>query len=739
MIRKSLGFLVSLALFLSATIAVATPAYASPQTLTPRPINWLAAGDSYSSGQGLPYRSGSCARAEAGSGIPGAWGVQAANTLAASGLVKFSSPPQLVACTGALTQQFFNAYKGKPAEWTPSMGRFDAVTFTFGGDNVGFAPFLEACLGSTAASAAVSAEAAAAGGAAATALAPDGLAAPDGADGARAGAAIAAWLDPPRCPAIAGEINSINEFAKTYKAFLQRVVQNVMNRGGNVVVLGYPNIIEPPNQWKEPDRSIGMTSGLTFGMAVEIRTLAKYLDQVIQSDVVEVNNAGMNGVHLSFVSVEKPTPSLGIQSWSPNLFIGHNLGSSNQWLNGVGVGSKPGYSIADLRKLENPLTVNFSFHPNIPGNNAMAQLVVKSFQHLNWSGLTHSVSPSSTQGDSTTTSSAPAATSRSSSASSPAQSTTSPSTSTQTSTTTASSGSANSKSSSSSGSTAPILNPLPTTPAPSVTALSAPPSSSPLQISQFSARVNGLVTVTGIGFGSQPQYQPFPGGAQSQFAGDSTEVTIRDVTQGWSAGCVGCGVTLSQKYWTSTNLAFGMGTAGFGGGWRFVAGDKVSITLNIGGNTATASTTIPSGTILADRVEPVSPPIGGVQGSGWIASTTGGVSGGSWYCPTTTGTPTCWTKYLNPEKENTPGIGGNYTVRVWVPIGDADATVNYQIVHAGTTSTVAVNQANVSGWVDLGTYWFGDSHRGYVGLTNQNTQTNQSVGVDQIDFVYQGQ
>jgi hypothetical protein len=182
-----------------------------------------------------------------------------------------------------------------------------------------------------------------------------------------------------------------------------------------------------------------------------------------------------------------------------------------------------------------------------------------------------------------------------------------------------------------------------------------------------------------------------------------------------------------------------MGTAGFGGGWRFVAGDKVSITLNIGGNTATASTTIPSGTILADRVEPVSPPIGGVQGSGWIASTTGGVSGGSWYCPTTTGTPTCWTKYLNPEKENTPGIGGNYTVRVWVPIGDADATVNYQIVHAGTTSTVAVNQANVSGWVDLGTYWFGDSHRGYVGLTNQNTQTNQSVGVDQIDFVYQGQ
>ena len=260
-----------------------------------------------------------------------------------------------------------------------------------------------------------------------------------------------------------------------------------------------------------------------------------------------------------------------------------------------------------------------------------------------------------------------------------------------------------------------------------------------VQISQVSADLNGLVTVKGSGFGPQPTYQPGPGGAQAQFAGDTSEVTVRDLTQGWSAGCLGCGITLSQKYWTSTQLSFGMGTAGFGGGWRFHPGDQIELDLNIGGAKATGRTAVPNGTVLSTRVEAVSPRLGGVQGSGWLSSPTGGVINHSWYCPTTTGQATCWTKYFNPESENTPRVGGNYTVRVWVPVGDANANVSYKIVHAGNASYASVQQANVSGWIDLGTYWFGDNHQGYVGLTSQSSQTGLVVGVDRIDFVYQGQ
>jgi hypothetical protein len=35
------------------------------------------------------------------------------------------------------------------AEWAPSMGRFDLATFTFGGDDIGFAPIIEQCIGLT--------------------------------------------------------------------------------------------------------------------------------------------------------------------------------------------------------------------------------------------------------------------------------------------------------------------------------------------------------------------------------------------------------------------------------------------------------------------------------------------------------------------------------------------------------------------------------------------------------------
>jgi hypothetical protein len=69
-------------------------------------LTWLAAGDSYSSGQGLPDRSGSCAQADPQDGRgPAAWGVMAAQALANSHQLSLAAPVHLVACTGALTYQ----------------------------------------------------------------------------------------------------------------------------------------------------------------------------------------------------------------------------------------------------------------------------------------------------------------------------------------------------------------------------------------------------------------------------------------------------------------------------------------------------------------------------------------------------------------------------------------------------------------------------------------------------------
>jgi hypothetical protein len=51
--------------------------------------------------------------------------------------------PVLVACTGAKTGEFFKSQGKSPAEWTPSMGRYDLVTFSFGGDDIGFASIVQ--------------------------------------------------------------------------------------------------------------------------------------------------------------------------------------------------------------------------------------------------------------------------------------------------------------------------------------------------------------------------------------------------------------------------------------------------------------------------------------------------------------------------------------------------------------------------------------------------------------------
>lgn len=364
-------------------LAIAVPATAA--TNKAPDISWLVAGDSYSSGQGLPYRSGLCAQAAPSDGKPGAWGVQAANYLSehhAINLVKET----FVACTGAKLSEFFNPQGPEDqSEWNKGMGKYDMVTFTFGGDNVGFSSYLEDCL------------------LYGTAVLDSKL------------LPFSKDFNPNLCPSYSNELARIESvFLPQYRSFLGAVSNNVVVHGGNIVVLGYPYLFSRPSEQSGIARITGWINGISETEALQTRTLVQQLNMAIRAGIKSVNekNQSTNKVKITYISVNNATPSLGVAQNNPNLFRGHELGSNQQWLNGIQVSTndvvasytsqasskfswlgssifpqtEPSIGLA-LSMSAGLNAINSSFHPNESGNNAMAALVVKVFPHLSWNEL----------------------------------------------------------------------------------------------------------------------------------------------------------------------------------------------------------------------------------------------------------------------------------------------------------------------------------------------------------------
>ena len=97
-----------------ATIAVACLGGGVPTAHAQPPLrSWLAAGDSYSSGEGLPHAEGPCARAVRGSGSL-TWADVARDRIALA--LPALGSPRLVACTGARSGDFFSSN-----QWTPGI------------------------------------------------------------------------------------------------------------------------------------------------------------------------------------------------------------------------------------------------------------------------------------------------------------------------------------------------------------------------------------------------------------------------------------------------------------------------------------------------------------------------------------------------------------------------------------------------------------------------------------------
>ena len=300
--------------------------HASPST-----ISWLAAGDSYASGAGLTKTTKLCARAPGTRADPSmAWAVVASRSKI---LMKdHFGVPVLVACTGAKTGEFFKSQGKSPAEWTPSMGRYDLVTFSFGGDDIGFASIIQSCYEHTS-----------------------------------------------ECSN--GTVRSrISALGRAFPGFLIRVARSAVVSGGNVMVMGYPELIEDPSLWPQINRDTHQCQGIDPNTSKSIRGWAGALNAAIGSAVDRVNArpaAERNGVHFTFVDIVTGQSSEGISRSNPDLFepatgVRHELCSQGDdaWLNG--------------------LTIHLStrsMHPNQAGEDAMGASAAEVIRRLDWSHL----------------------------------------------------------------------------------------------------------------------------------------------------------------------------------------------------------------------------------------------------------------------------------------------------------------------------------------------------------------
>ena len=319
-------------------LAASSPAPAGAQNSS-QTLTWLAAGDSYASGQGLPHPAGPCAQGTGKNGSGSAWAISAAYLLKSEGITIAGGGPTLVACTGAISDQFFHtdgAKQGAP-QWKPAMKRYDLVTFSFGGDDIQFKSTITQCT-------------------------------------------LAVHL----CAPANTERNKITELGSTgvnvlgihepgLPTFFNNVANQAVVKGGNVVVMGYPDVFEDPSKWGAVrDLTHPTCSDFLPNIVDRMRGWAGDLNATIGESVLKVDAepaTKRNGVTFTFVN---PTTGGGkISASDPDLFepssgTRHELCSTGDqpWVNGFSVHRA------------------HSYHPNQAGENAMGALAAEVLQPI---------------------------------------------------------------------------------------------------------------------------------------------------------------------------------------------------------------------------------------------------------------------------------------------------------------------------------------------------------------------
>jgi hypothetical protein len=249
--------------------------------------------------------------------------------------------PVFTACTGDVLGQFYN---GSSSQWSQAQKaqatatpHFDVITLSFGGDDIGFKPILEACY--------------------------EHLVGWELANGTTWSSAAQSGNTNGHCPTTLNTIESrINQLVQgtssspkglrfgpnnshmTLAQFYAHVANTDLTSRGELLVVGYPALFAPTGQW-------GSWRGGTcdFMDATDAEMLnqaAQYLDQQLSAAVIAAQSNTSRRIH--YLSLED-TYGAGVD---------HSLCSGNtEWINGPS------------------LDFTHSFHPNELGNLATGEYI----------------------------------------------------------------------------------------------------------------------------------------------------------------------------------------------------------------------------------------------------------------------------------------------------------------------------------------------------------------------------
>lgn len=160
-----------------------------------------------------------------------------------------------------------------------------------------------------------------------------------------------------------------------YSQFLTDVASRLVTPGGNIVVVGYPHLVEEPDRWKGVAQATDVCNGIGRGEADRLRGWAGLLNAEIGSATEQANRHRPNDVTFTFVNIADGAgpDSTGQSRSNPDLYepagseIRHNLCGTKPWLNG--------------------LHPTKGFHPNLTGHFHTGRLVAGVVDGLDWSRL----------------------------------------------------------------------------------------------------------------------------------------------------------------------------------------------------------------------------------------------------------------------------------------------------------------------------------------------------------------
>jgi hypothetical protein len=327
--------------------AVAAPPASAAGDKPVQPVSWLAAGDSYSSGEGIAGTgegTDTCAQSNL------AFGPKAASILHTERGWTVS-PLKFVACTGATVHEFYNggaaADHSHGPQWTQAgAGKrlYDVISMSMGGNDIGFADILIGCLGNEAKTWVGIVGSAGPGHACALNFGKTHDPANDlkqRVDNLIAGASLTKASD---------YFGSKGE--ETLAGFYTEVARDDLTGRGDLVIVGYPQLFAPSNSWG--DWRGGYCNMISASDADLLGKAARYLDKKMRDAVSQA--AAQTGHHIDYVSRYDLFHSGG-QS--------HELcNGQTEYLNGLSTGFWDG----SLRPMH-------SFHPNEVGHQVTAEQV----------------------------------------------------------------------------------------------------------------------------------------------------------------------------------------------------------------------------------------------------------------------------------------------------------------------------------------------------------------------------